>query len=278
MILRDLHIALANSLGDPVVYNATGSTKDDQLTGNVRYSAASRESYLYRAMSKIVSDAFSVIGDRTLGMQHRILQTWFPTSTKMIMDKTGDAQGLNFVIMVPDLLFPYSLAIRFPGFAGPGEGHLYGPEADTFGHILGGVNVTIMTSSDAYNRTTSRGLTDKSAYAYVAGYNQFSIGRKATYLHVMASQYLTPLVQRFKGTHWWNEKEWMQYEFTYLPQIPILTGKSLDDAIEFEEMYYGDIVKYATLYGLIDSQEIEPVKGAAEVLYAKHFTLLPPGV
>ena len=274
MKLFEWHIALANSLGDPIVYRQSASSKEDQLVGNVRYSAANRESYLQRAMAKIHSDALAVIADRSRTYQIRLLQTWFPTSTFSKVESATDSDNLLFLnfLMLEDALFIYSLAMRFPSFAAPLQGHLMGA-IGSYQHFAGGVNVPILASDEAYKRATTRGISDGSPYSYVTT----DKGRPVIY--VMAQQYYEHLFTHLDSNqegHWWEEDLWLVYEVTYLPKAPDLTKLRLDEEVLFEPRFYDDaVLKYATLYGQLDSQEIGMSDVAAQLLFKPHFTLQP---
>lgn len=275
MFLSELHIALANSLGDPVVYVPTGPTKDQQFTGNVRYSAANRESYLQRAMQKIMSDALAAVADRSRAMQVRVLQTWFPTSTALLVNGNTLPATPDYLVQIPNLQYLYSVAVKFPGFSGPKEGYIYGAAAAQFGHFMAGVSVPVLSSADAIKRAASRGHTDKAPYAYVIGYMPPNMTPNNTLVHVIASRYLDTVLAMTQGVHWAQSEPWMQYEITYLPKVPDLNLFIASQAIPFEEMYWNDVLRYASLYGMLDSQEIDPVNGAAAQLQQKHFVLTP---
>lgn len=276
MTLAEWHIALANSLGDPVVYRpAAGASKDAQLVGNVRYSAANRESYLQRAMAKIHSDAISVLGERTRSFQVRTLQSWFPTSTAARAEAATDSNKLSFLgfFGLDHALYVYSLSMRFPTFAAPLQGHLMG-HALPFNHFTGGVSVPILPSDEAYRRATSRGITDSSPYAYITNNDD------QTVVYVMAQRYyehlLAYLTSSVDSKYWWEEELWLVFEVTYLPKAPNLATLILPNVVMFEPFLYDDaILRYATLYGQIDSQEANAAEGASQLLYRPHFVLQP---
>jgi hypothetical protein len=274
MTLAEWHIALANSLGDPVVYDATGSTKDAQLIGNVRYSAANRESYLQRAMAKIHSDALAVLAERSRSFQVRTLQTWFPTSTTAKAESASDSNKLSYLNFfgIDDALFIYSLSMRSPSFAAPLQGHLMG-HVIPYSHFTGGVSVPILPSDEAYRRANTRGISDSSPYAYITRNNDQTI------VYVMAQKYYEHLMAYLNSTvdaeYWWGEELWLIFEVTYLPKAPVLSTLRLTDNVWFESIYDDAVLKYATLHGQIDSQEANASEGASQLLYRPHFTLQP---
>ena len=280
MRLAEWHTALANSLGDPVVYRPTaGPSKDDQLQGNVRYSAANRESYLQRAMAKIQSDALVAVAERSRSFQTRTLQTWFPTSTIVVHESAEDNNKLSFLnyFMLKDALYVYSVAMRFPSFSAPLQGHLMGTVND-YGHFAGGVSVPILTTDEAYRRSATRGISDQSPYCYTVTVNNNN--DVSTVVYVMAQKYYEYLYAYFTSTpedskFWWGEDLWLVYEATYLPKAPDLSKLLLTDEVMFEQMYLDSVLRYASLYGQLDSQEVGGADNAVQLLYKPHFVLQP---
>lgn len=292
MVLAQWHIALANSLGDPVVYRPTaGSSKDDQLQGNVRYSAANRESYLQRAMAKIQSDALIAVAERSRSFQTRTLQAWFPTSTVSVVESAEDNETMTFLnfFRLPDALYLYSVAMRFPSFSAPLQGHLMGAipplvpglsqnlVTGQFGHFTGGVAVPILATDEAYRRTTTRGISDQSPYCYMV--NGGLLNNNDPTVYVVAQKYYEYLYAYMSSTpdsqYWWGEDLWLVFEATYLPKAPDLSKLILEDNVAFEPMYVDAILRYASLYGQLDSQEVGGADNAVQLLYKPHFALQP---
>jgi len=283
MKLFEWHIALANSLGDPVVYDATGTTRDAQLVGNVRYSAANRESYLQRAMAKIHSDALAAIAERSRSQQVKILQSWFPTSTVAMTETADDNNRQTFLqfFSLPNALYVYSLAMRFPSFSAPLQGYIMG-NIIPYNHFAAGVSVPILPTDEAYRKVATRGIGDESPYAYVTRNTSTATTQDPELVvYIMAQHYYEYLAKyaNYPPTptpYWWQEDLWLVFEVTFLPKAPNLNLLPLTDVVQFEPFFYDDaIIRYATMYGQMDSQEISATDNAVQLLFKPHFVLEP---
>jgi hypothetical protein len=257
MLLLDLHLQLAASIGDPVSYNPSGITREDKLTGAVRYSSFLRDSYLKRAMTKIHQDALIAVSRKDREEQARRMSMWFPTSTKLIFGQLIMRDVTPFFV-VPDLLYPYALSLKFKYFAPFLRGLLAGPVVNR-GHYVGGINVPILDSRDLYWRATKHTAMSNEPLAQILGYNETfkdadGNSIKGTFVHFVSNYFTSELTALIADSA--NGEYPVGYELTYLPQTPNLTTIDLEDDVKFENMYEGHIIRYATYYALLDSEDV----------------------
>lgn len=271
MRLYELHMALAGSIGDPVSYIPTGITKDEQFEGAVRYSAFMRDSYLKRAMSKIYSDVVMALTKHNGEVRAERLSTFFPTSTKLLFGNIIMGSPTPYV-MVPDLFYAYGLMLRFKYFAPFLRGYMHGsigPTSTSDMHYIGGINVPIVNSQELASKAGRHTVQSNEPLAHIIGYNQSvpNVGQ-GTFIHFVSNNFTTEMANMIAN----HGQQSVAYELTYLPQAPDTHTLAHDDEVMFEQSYIGEIIRYATYFALVDSEDMTQTE-AAQLLNTNRFNL-----
>lgn len=273
MRLYELHLTLAASIGDPVRYNSSGVTKEDRFVGAVRYSAFNRDSYLKRAMSKIYADALSILARLSKNERANRLSVFFPTSTKLVFGNVFQGQPSPY-ILIPDLYYAYSLMLKFKYFAPFLRGHVHGPVGvtlDSDGHYIGGVNVPIVDSRELYQKQGRHTVQSNEPLAHVIGYNQAvpsGSNPKGTFIQFVSNNFISDMTAMIVD----NGEQAVAYEIAYLATVPDLHSLDTEEYVDFEETYLHEILRYATYFALLDSEDMTQVE-VAELLQQNRFHL-----
>lgn len=219
MLIHELHSALSRSLGDPVAYNAAGSTREDKLVNGVRYTVAIRDQYLTQAMRSIQLSAMRQVAALPREAANHVLAGLFPTSTARY-DWDGAVDGMDIPAAVnTKILWIYSAIV-----ASTTEGNLTADKV-----VLPILNAYEMPRI-SYGRTPLQ-KPDNAAFVFNTG--------TATNLKIESTTIAEPVIEIF-----------------YLPKAVEISTLAATDTVPFEEMWLEQVAFRASLYGQNDSQEL----------------------
>lgn len=218
MICHILHSALSRSLGDPVVYNAAGSTRNEKLVDGIRYSVDIRDHYLQRAMQSIVSGHISKALSLPRQTAHEYLSRVFPTFLRRIQ-WNASIDGLSIpTTTANDILWIYSVSVE----------SLQGSLSE------GRVALPVLNASDVVRNTMSRTPTQQADPMAVVYRNGAYLDLRFYHLDVAEPS----------------------IELYYLPQPPVISSIDADAEVVWEEILFSQVLYIATTLGQFDSQEL----------------------
>lgn len=243
MYVWELHEALARSLNDPYmdyadnyIYAPIVGTNDPRFTLEVdmfcgdgmRYSAMQRSMYLDRAIMSIIRDAMMQVMHLPRVQASAILQKLFPALTEMYSnDFVSEWQYEHFWV--------YSIIISVKGV----YAKEHSPRArsiNTFGDSeYIDINVPIMTEVEAKNLFGVQSKIRPDLIAYCV----WKPNRIAFYGERLAD---------LKSSYADNKMH-----ITFMKKPKKITELGDNELVEFDDIYFDNIIQRATLYGLHDS-------------------------
>lgn len=221
MTAKDIHIALASSLGDPIEVVSA-------IPDGVQYSKSLRDNYLDRAINHVLSSYFKAAQQADTNDESALLWGLFPTFTRN--------NTIALVQFQPgaEYLYPLPTSFVVPDNKSPltvmDLSYVYvdGSGFKTREQIP-------MVAPSLYNEIVSRRYSDTHYADTVATYYGKDSGLRI-YTSKNVDVAVTPT----------------EIELNYLPQPKSLADHAFDEAVDFEEMYLGTVVSIAGLYGVND--------------------------
>lgn len=251
MTVSELHIALANSLGDYIIYNPSGSSRLLQLPNGVRYSTALRDSYLTRAMRTIQEKAFKMLVNHTSQDISLILNRVFPIQVILYSTSFGSTVSNISIILpsnMPDFIHCYGLLARptnisptnpvslTPYLTGNIRG-LNGTNPNSNEHVISDVSfIPIVDFIGGIARRGGNKLNGISNYAYIRNNKIIDviIGKWSVRSRLINS---------------------IAFDLYYFPVAQDVSTLAPTANVLFEDMYFQDIIRIASLYANADSQQ-----------------------
>ena len=220
MITRDAHRELAYSLGDPVIID----NNTVNLPDGVRFSTALRNSYLNRAILQSYRLILQQLNNIPKETRKTYIQRSFPNSIVfegLSLNSFTDANGIS--LYYDDLTYRSQEIINLIGYSNFNNGPIPIPLKDNPQKIQGLYNSRSVQEVDAFGIYSEN--SDVGRIDIYDPKNEISVNCDVAYLPV-------PLHPKDQG---------------------------LNDNLMIDDIYMNQIIKLATLYGKLDSQDIEDV-------------------
>lgn len=236
MYLYQAHTDLANAIGDPIYYN--GGTIPD----GVRYSAKLRDQYIYRAMLQIIQKSLEGINQIPRWVRSKVIMEMFPELIKRenidtyVVSKFNppDAIGGN-----PDL---------------PSGAQIWSGYIDK-GKVL--YTLGLYAGHGMYSLEIPKRLGDYSMKTRDVRNSQYP----DVYYDVMNENIGGTIKTVIKVYDYANElRNYLQaiyIEYLPYPTQPDYETDPETQLLDFETSLYPKLITQATIYALIDSQDIQ---------------------
>lgn len=218
MELWRLHKELAYSLGDPVIVEATSPSIPD----GVRFSKDMRDMYLYRAMTTMYNNTLMSINGQKKEVQKEIIKRMYPNSILVENNSILGTSPDYYVELTYKALVILHATTYLEGYTAPD-------------------NEVPLVIND--NVLQNNGMVNASIVQKPHPFGIYSVSGDIGIISI-----------KDRGDLLTSSPE---VSIAYLPE-PLYPGtQGLLDELMIDNIYTNQIIKMSTLYGMIDSQDVQ---------------------